>query len=64
MWMLFPIDVIFLDRNRVIVHCIENMKPFRFSRHVGKAKSVLELPAHTIQNTQTLLGDEVEISGG
>jgi uncharacterized membrane protein (UPF0127 family) len=64
MWMLFPIDVIFLDKNRVVVHCIENMKPFCLSRHVRQAKSALELPAHTIKYTQTLLGDQVEISGG
>jgi uncharacterized protein len=64
MWMLFPIDVIFLDRNKVVVHCIENMKPFRLSKHIGNAKSVLELPTHTINKTQTLPGDQVEISGG
>jgi uncharacterized protein len=64
MWMQFPIDVIFLDRNKVVVHCIENMKPFRLSKHIGKAKSVLELPAFTIKITRTLLGDQVEISGG
>jgi uncharacterized membrane protein (UPF0127 family) len=64
MWMRFPIDVIFLDKDRVVVHFIENMKPFRVSKHVPKAKSVLELPTNTINSTQTLLGDQVEFSGG
>jgi uncharacterized membrane protein (UPF0127 family) len=64
MWMRFPIDVIFLDKQKSIVHLITNMKPFRISRHISRAKSVLELPASTIIETQTQLGDQVEITEG
>ena len=39
-WMRFPIDVLFLDKNGVVIHFIESMKPFRVSRHVLKARSV------------------------
>ncbi|PYV43996.1 MAG: DUF192 domain-containing protein [Acidobacteria bacterium] len=62
MWMRFPIDVIFLDSEKTVVHLIENMKPFRISIHVSRAKSVIELPAHTITSTQTQLGDQIEIA--
>ena len=45
--MLFPIDVIFLNNKRVVVHVQEFMRPFRVSKVCLKASSVLELPPHT-----------------
>jgi uncharacterized membrane protein (UPF0127 family) len=64
MWMRFPIDVIFLNNQKSIIHMVENMKPFRVSKHVLTARSVLELPARTIQATQTQLGDQIDICEG
>jgi len=64
MWMRFPIDVIFLDSAKTVVHLIENMKPFRISKHVSSARSVIELPATTITSTQTQLGDQIVIANG
>ena len=61
MWMRFPIDVIFLNNQKSIIHLIENMKPFRISKYVHTARSVLELPARTIQATQTQVGDQIDI---
>jgi uncharacterized protein len=61
-WMRFPIDVLFLDHEGIIVHLIESMKPFRISKHILKARSVLELPAFSIQGTDTQLGDRIEFS--
>jgi uncharacterized protein len=61
-WMRFPIDVMFLDKDGKVVHLIDCMKPFRVSKHVTKARSVLELPAHTIGHSRTQLGDCIEIS--
>jgi len=63
-WMRFPIDVLFLDKNGVVIHFIESMKPFRVSRHVLKARSVLELPVWSIKNSETQLGDCIEVSIG
>lgn len=59
--MLFPIDVIFLDNKRVVVHVQEFMRPFRVSKVCLKASSVLELPPHTIFRTGTQVGDLLEI---
>jgi uncharacterized protein len=59
-WMRFPIDVIFLDAEQAVIHTVERMKPFRVSKHVSRAKSVLELPAATIEHTGTLLGDHLK----
>jgi uncharacterized membrane protein (UPF0127 family) len=64
MWMRFPIDVIFLNNQRAIIHMVENMKPFRISKHVSEARSVIELPADTITITETQVGDQVVISEG
>ena len=62
--MRFPIDVLFLDKQGVVVHFIESMKSFRVSRHVLKARSVLELPARSIEESGTQLGDCIEVSNG
>ena len=62
LWMLFPIDVIFLDKDGTVVHLVEDMKPFRISRHVFQARSVIELPVNTIRRTNTKLGDQLKIS--
>lgn len=59
--MLFPIDVIFLNNKRVVVHVQEFMRPFRVSKVCLKASSVLELPPHTIFRTGTQVGDVLEI---
>ena len=60
--MLFPIDLIFLDRSRQVIHVEEYLRPFCISRVFLKAASVLELPTHTIFRTQTQVGDRLEIS--
>lgn len=60
--MLFPIDLIFLNRERQVVHTEEYVKPFRISKVSLKATSVLELPAYTIYRSGTKVGDRLEIS--
>jgi uncharacterized protein len=61
-WMRFPIDVIFLDEHRKVIHLVENLRPFRISRHLSKARSVIELPVSSIKTTGTQLGDEIRIA--
>jgi uncharacterized membrane protein (UPF0127 family) len=61
MGMRFPIDVIFMDKRGMIIHLVENMKPWRVSKHFLKSRCVLELSAGTISATGTMLGDIVEI---
>jgi len=59
--MLFPIDLIFLGKQKEVVHVEEHVRPFRISKVSLKASSVLELPAHTIYRTGTQIGDRLEI---
>ena len=60
--MRFPIDVVFMNKQGTIIHLIKNMKPWRVSKHMIKARCVLELSAGTISATGTMLGDVVEIA--
>ena len=60
-WMRFPIDVVFLDKDDKIIHLVENLKPYRVSKHLSKASSVIELPISTIKETGTQVGDEIQI---
>jgi uncharacterized membrane protein (UPF0127 family) len=59
--MRFPIDVIFLDRKRTVVHVEQNLRPWRVSRVIANARSVLELPAGTIATSHTRIGDQIEV---
>src|SRR5450432_1718356 len=60
--MMFPIDLIFLDKEHEVVHLEEHVRPFRISKVSLKSASVLELPVHTIYRTGTRVGDRLEIS--
>lgn len=60
--MLYALDLIFLDRNHVVVEVEEHIRPFRISKVSLKAKSLLELPTHTVFRTETRVGDQLEIS--
>jgi uncharacterized protein len=60
--MRFPIDVIYLDKKRTVVHVENNLKPWRLAPVRVSAASVLELPGDTLRSTQTALGDEIEIT--
>jgi uncharacterized protein len=59
--MMFPIDLIFLNKNKEVVHVEEHVRPFRISKVSLKTTSVLELPAHTIYPSGTRIGDQLEI---
>src|SRR5436309_10428990 len=60
--MLFPIDLVFLNKEKKVVHVEEHFRPFHISKVSLKASSVLELPPHTIYRTGTQVGDVLEIT--
>ncbi len=60
--MRFPIDAVYLDRDRIVIHLEEGLKPWRMAAVFIRAASVLELPAGTIRDSQTELGDQIDIS--
>ena len=62
--MMFPIDVIYLDEGRTVLHLEKNLTPWRVAPVRVSARSVLELPSDTLSLTGTVLGDEIEIVEG
>ena len=59
--MQFPIDVIYLDRRKKVRKLRREMQPWRLSVCLT-AHSVLELPAGTIDQTQTERGDQLQFT--
>ena len=59
--LVFPIDVIYLDENLLVIHLVEHVPAFRIAPLKSQAASVLQLPAHTIYSSQTQVGDKLEI---
>lgn len=62
--MNFPIDALYLDANKVVVHMEEGLRPWRLGRVSFKASSVLELPGETVRASGTVIGDEIDIGMG
>ena len=62
--MNFPIDALYLDADRVVVHMEKGLKPWRLGRVSLKANSVLELPGETVKASGTMVGDEIDIGMG
>ncbi len=60
LFMRFNIDVIFLNRNNIVVGLVKNIKPFRISPIFFSAKLAIELPSNTIQSTQTRIKDLIK----
>ena len=58
--MSFPIDVAYLDRNGRVIKVFHRLPPFRVAAFNFKAHSILELPAGTLERTQTSVGDMIE----
>ena len=60
-FMRFPIDVLFVDRNNIVIKTVSNMVPFRATAIYFKSLVVIELPSGMISTTQTAEGDYLQI---
>lgn len=60
-FMKFPIDAVFLDKNNFVLYMVDTLKPWRVSKIITKAHSVLELPAGTIKASGTQCGDQLKL---
>ena len=61
-FMSFTIDVIGLDRNLRVIRLWRCLRPYRVTSVSMKIKSVIELPSGTIKESQTQIGDQLEIA--
>jgi uncharacterized protein len=64
MAMRFPIDVIYLNGEKVVIYVKQNLKPWRVAPVRIQAASVLELPGAALEGTGTSVGDHIEIELG
>ena len=55
-FMRFPIDVVFLDGDRRVLHVVESLGPWRLASRRG-TKSVLQPPAGAIARSDLQVGD-------
>jgi uncharacterized protein len=58
----FPIDVVYLDDAMTVIHVQGDLRPWRFAPVRTQAASVLELPCRTAAETQTAVGDKIQIT--
>ena len=62
MGMMFPIDVIGLDKELRVTRIWSNLVPYRVTSVSTKIRSVIELPAGRIEECGTQLGDILQIN--
>jgi uncharacterized membrane protein (UPF0127 family) len=60
MFMRFPIDAVFLDRELRILRIVEHLRPWRFAGQRG-AKQVLEVRAGAASAAGLRVGDQLVI---
>jgi uncharacterized membrane protein (UPF0127 family) len=60
--MRFAIDVIYVSKDKQVVACVSQLRPWRLGPMVPNAHWVLELPAGTIARTGTCRGDRLEVA--
>ena len=59
MFMRFPIDIVFLDRENVVIRVNHHLKPWRFSSIVWRARRAMEIEAGAVSASSTQIGDEI-----
>jgi uncharacterized membrane protein (UPF0127 family) len=60
-FMFFPIDILYLNREHVVVKAVTALRPFRLSGCL-KGHSTLELPAGVIEASGTQVGDRLAVT--
>ncbi|MFE8699620.1 DUF192 domain-containing protein [Cytobacillus sp. FJAT-54145] len=59
-FMNYPIDVLFLSEENEVIACFEHFSPRKIGKVIHRASSVVELPAGTIEKTNTKVGHKVQ----
>lgn len=62
MFMSIPIDVIYVDKQDRVLGLDEDMEPWRMGRVYRKGRYVIELPAGTIAQSGTQIGDILHVT--
>lgn len=60
LFMGFPIDVVYIDKDCKVIRLDINMVPYRLGAFVAQSAYVLEMPVGTIAQTATKVGDQLK----
>ena len=60
LFMTFPIDVVYVDKNCKVIRVDSNMVPYRLGPFITPSAYVLEMPVGTIAQTDTKIGDQLK----
>ena len=60
-FMKYCIDILYLDKEKKIVGIEKELEPGKIGKKWMNAKSVIELPAGTINKTSMVIGQKVEL---
>lgn len=63
-FMRFPIDVVFLDRDLLVLRVFPALRPWRLVSGTRKAHTVLEFGAGTLERVPLAPGDTIRIEHG
>ena len=58
-FMQFPIDVLFIDKDRKVIKIIERFGTGNISGYVKDSFDIIELPSNTIFDCRIVIGDEL-----
>jgi uncharacterized protein len=58
-FVFYPIDVLWLDKNKKVVQLKENLMPFLICKAQKNAQYLVELPAGIISRTKTSIEDTI-----
>lgn len=61
LFMFFPIDVCFVNKEGHICFVIERMRPFRLSPCIKEAVLVIEAPSGTLRKAKCETGDKLQL---
>jgi uncharacterized membrane protein (UPF0127 family) len=61
LFMSFPIDVVYADKQGQVIRIDPNMVPYRLGPFVTRSAYVLEMPVGTITSTATAVGDQLKL---
>lgn len=61
LFMSFPIDVIYVDKQEQVIRIDANMVPYRLGPFLARSAYVLEMPVGTITRTATAVGDQLKL---
>jgi uncharacterized membrane protein (UPF0127 family) len=59
-FVFFPIDVIFLDKNKTVIEIKERFLPFTFYKTHFKAKYAIEMKSGLVRKTNIEIGDRIK----